>query len=429
MKITDIRAIQILDSRGNPTLKVSASVDDVWGDFSVPSGASTGVHEALELRDGKKAYNGLSVGKALLSVSSELREALLGQEPTNISQLDQQMIQLDGTKNKSRLGANAILGVSGAVCVATANALGIPLYQYLRESYEGDGHWQPELGIGKNSYIMPKMYFNIVNGGEHAANNIDIQETMIVPQKATVEENVRIATEVYHALKNLLKSQSLSTGLGDEGGFAPNLESNTKALDLVVSAIEKAGYKPGKDVAIALDVAASELYSEKDDQKYVLSSENIGLSSTQMVSWYRELAGIYPIISIEDGLAEDDWEGWKLMTDRIGKTVQLVGDDLFVTNPDRIQEGIEKGAANAVLIKVNQIGSISETFEAIKLAVRNNYKCMVSHRSGETADTFIADLVVATGVGQIKSGAPARGERTAKYNRLLEIEQELLKKA
>ncbi len=425
MKITDISAIQILDSRGNPTLRVTVAVDNVWGDFSVPSGASTGIHEALELRDGGKAYNGLGVTKALGNVLGPIREAILGIDPTNLAALDAKMIELDGTKNKSKLGANAILGVSGATTRATAKALGLPLYQYLRELYENDGHFQPELKLSKTAYVLPKMYFNIMNGGAHAANNIDIQETMIVPQKDCVAENVQIASEVYQSLKGVLKSRNLSTGLGDEGGFAPDLESNTKAIELILEAIDKAGYKAGKDVALALDVAASEIYDPEKDNKYILGSEGIGLSSMQMCSWYKELIATYPIISIEDGLAQDDWEGWVQMTDRIGGQVQLVGDDLFVTNVKRIQQGIDNKAANSVLIKVNQIGSISETFAAIKLATRNGYKCMISHRSGETEDSFIADLVVATGVGQIKSGAPARGERTAKYNRLLAIEQEI----
>lgn len=416
MKITDLSAIQILDSRGNPTIKVTATVDGHTGSFAVPSGASTGVHEALELRDGGKDYNGLGVTKAVANVVGPIREAMLGMDPTNQIAVDKLLLSLDGTKNKSKLGANAILGVSGAVARATAAALGVPLYQYLRELYDG---------TKRGPYALPKMYFNIINGGAHAANNVDIQETMIVPQKDSVADNLRIASEVYHSLKSLLSSLNLSTGLGDEGGFAPNLESNTKALDLVVEAIKKAGYKPGKDVAIALDIAASELYRPASDNKYVLASEGVALTSQQLGSWYSELVTNYPIISVEDGLAQDDWEGWIHLTKRMGDSVQLVGDDLFVTNVARIQQGIDNHAANAVLIKVNQIGTISETLDAIRLAVKNNYKCMISHRSGETEDSFIADLAVATGVGQIKSGAPARGERTAKYDRLVEIEKEI----
>lgn len=421
MKLTDFTAIQILDSRGNPTIKVTAYVDGVPGSFSVPSGASTGVHEALELRDGGKAFKGLGVTKAVGNVSGPIREALLGADPTNQTAIDELLISLDGTKNKSKLGANAILGVSGAVVRATAAALGLPLYTYLRELYENEGRMKPGSKISRRGYTLPTMFFNVINGGAHAANNVDIQETMIVPQRSTVAENLRIASEVYHSIKAVLSSQGLATGLGDEGGFAPNLESNTKALDVIVEAITKAGYKPGKDVSLALDIAASEIFR---NEKYILGSEGIALSSQQIGSWYRELVETYPIISLEDGLAEDDWEGWKHLTTRLGSTMQLVGDDLFVTNVSRIQQGIDNGAGNAVLIKLNQIGTISETMEAIKLATKNGYNCMISHRSGETDDSFIADLVVATGVGQIKAGAPARGERTAKYNRLIEIEAE-----
>jgi len=422
MKVTDLSAVQILDSRGNPTIKVTAYVDGVAGTFAVPSGASTGVHEALELRDGGKDFGGLGVTGAVANVVGPIRDALIGKNPTNLASIDKLLIELDGTKNKSKLGANAILGTSGAVVRATAAALGLPLYAYLRELFENDGVYKSGQKLSRNAYIMPKMYFNIINGGAHAANNVDIQETMIVPQKSSVTENLQIASEVYHSLKEVLTGMDLSTGLGDEGGFAPNLESNTKALDIIIDAIQKAGYKPGRDVCIALDIAASELYR---GDKYVLTSEGIGLSAQQIGSWYKELIEKYPIISIEDGLAEDDWEGWSHLTARIGGSVQLVGDDLFVTNVSRIQQGIDNKAANAVLIKVNQIGTITETFDAIHLAVGNGYKCMISHRSGETEDSFIADLVVATGVGQIKSGAPARGERTAKYDRLVEIEKEL----
>ena len=424
MKITDVSALQILDSRGNPTVKVTVAVDGVRGSFSVPSGASTGTHEALELRDGGKVYGGLGVTKAVANVVGPIRDALIGKDPTDLATIDKLLIDLDGTKNKSKLGANAILGVSGAVCRATAAALKVPLYQYLRQLFENMACYRSDLRI-PSRYVMPKMYFNIVNGGAHAANNVDIQETMIVPQAATVVENLQIASEVYHSLKKVLTGSKLSTGLGDEGGFAPDLESNTKALDLIIEAIEKAGYKPGKDVAIALDIAASEIYHSDRDSKYVLTGEGIALSAQQLVSWYKELIATYPIVSIEDGLDEDDWEGWIQMTNRLGDTAQLVGDDLFVTNTVRIQQGIDNKVANAVLIKINQIGTITETFEAIQLAQKNGYKCMISHRSGETEDSFIADLVVATGVGQIKSGAPARGERTAKYNRLAEIEKEL----
>ncbi len=429
MKITDISAIQILDSRGNPTLKVRVYLGDVCGEFSVPSGASTGVHEALELRDGTKKYDGLGVEKALANVVGPIRESLVGMDAANQSEIDHTLLKLDGTPNKSSLGANAILGVSAATAVAMSKRLGIPLYRYLNDLFENEGHWQPELALVAKDFVLPKMYFNVLNGGQHADNNVDIQESMIVPLRKTVAENLEVASRVYHSLKKLLASRNLSVSLGDEGGFAPNLESNTKSLDLLVEAITLAGYKPGKDVSLALDIAASEIYDPEKDSKYILSSENIGLSAQQMVAWYRELITNYPIISIEDGLAEDDWEGWTLLTEKIGRKVQLVGDDLFVTNAERIAMGIKAKAANAVLIKLNQIGTLTETFAAIRLALDNKYKCMISHRSGETTDTFIADLVVATGTGEIKSGAPARGERVAKYNRLVEIEEELAQRS
>lgn len=422
LKITDLKALQILDSRGNPTIKAFVKVNDFWGDFSVPSGASTGIHEALELRDGGKEYNGLGVSKAILNIEEKIKPKILGENPLDQKRIDQIMIDLDGTENKSNLGANAILAVSGAVTRAAAKALNIPLYEYLRNIFENDKYIANKKF---EKYVLPDLYMNIINGGAHAANNVDIQETMIVPKAKTITEKIQIGTEVYHALKEVLKSRKLSTSLGDEGGFAPDLESNTKAIEIILEAIEKSGYKAGKDVNLALDIAASELFDPNKDEKYILTSENVGLSSTQMSSWYKELISNYPIVSIEDGLAQDDWEGWRALTERIGKQVQLVGDDLFVTNPDRINLGIKTYAANAVLIKINQIGTISETFEAIRLANSKKYKCMISHRSGETDDSYIADLVVATGSGQIKAGAPARGERTAKYNRLIEIEKEI----
>jgi enolase len=425
MKIQDIKALQILDSRGNPTLKVSVKVDDNWDSFSVPSGASTGTFEALELRDGNKAFNGLGVTQAIKHVETTIKDKLVGLDSTKQAQIDQILIELDGTPNKAKLGANAILGVSGAVAKAAARNLNLPLYAYLRVLFENDGNWQPNLKQTKNGYTMPRMFFNVLNGGKHADNNLDIQETMIVPMKDSVSHNVQIASEVYHKLKEVIEAKGLSTGLGDEGGFAPSLDSNTKALELLMEAINGAGYKPGKDVSLALDVAASEIYDPESVDKYFLASENVSLSAMQLVSLYRDLAETYPIISVEDGLSEEDWEGWEMMTKRIGDKVQLIGDDIFVTNVERIKKGISLGVANSVLIKLNQIGTLTETFEAIKLAHKNKYKVMVSHRSGETADSFIADLVVATGAGQIKSGAPARGERTAKYNRLIEIEKEL----
>ena len=426
MKIRDIKALQILDSRGNPTLRVFVNVEETWGVFSVPSGASTGTFEAHELRDGGKAYHGLGVEKAITNVDTKIKEALIGQDILNQSKIDKILIELDGTKNKTNLGANAILGVSGATTRAAAQLLGLPLYRYLRDIFEQDGRWQPGLQISGDGFILPKMYFNILNGGKHADNNVDIQETMIMPNDESVAKNVKIASEVYMILKEIIKSKQLNVSLGDEGGYAPDLESNTKALDLILEAISKGGYKPGKDIFLALDVAASELYKNGNDEKYILGSDNIALTSVQLTSLYKDLIANYPIVSIEDGLAEEDWEGWKMMTERIGNIVQLVGDDLFVTNVERIQKGIDLKIANSVLIKMNQIGTITETFEAIKLARSNGYKIFVSHRSGETEDYYIADLVVGTGAGQIKAGAPARGERTSKYNRLLEIEREII---
>lgn len=423
MKITDLSAIQILDSRGNPTIKVNVCIDNEhWGDFSVPSGVSAGVHEALELRDGGEPFDGLGVTKAIANVQGPIRDAIIGQDPTNQAAIDRLLSELDGTKNKSKLGANAILGVSGAVTRSAALALGMPLYAYLRELFENEGRFQAGSQPSTLKYILPKMFVNSLEGGRHAENNVDIQENMIVPQMELMSDNIRVASEVYHSLKKFLEKHYENFGLGDEGGFSPSLESNTKALDCLVEAIKGAGYIPGKDVCLALDVAASEIYR---NGKYVLASEKIGLTSGQMTSWYKELIAEYPIVSIEDGLAEDDWEGWIHMTSRIGNQVQLVGDDLFVTNVTRIQKGIDNKVANSVLIKINQIGSISETFDAIRLATKNGYKCMISHRGGETADSFIADLVIATGVSQLKAGAPARGERVAKYDRLLEIEKEL----
>ncbi|MDD5693051.1 MAG: phosphopyruvate hydratase [Patescibacteria group bacterium] len=425
MKIEDIKAIQILDSRGNPTLRVSVKADQKWGDFSVPSGASTGTFEAHELRDGGKAYHGLGVEKAIKHIDNEIKEALVGQDVFDQKNIDRILTELDGTENKSKLGANAILGVSGASTRLASKMLNLPLYKYIRAIFEQDGKWQPDLKLSENNFVMPKMFFNILNGGKHADNNVDIQETMIMPNRDSVAENVKIAAEVYMTLKEIIKSKQLNVSLGDEGGFAPDLESNNKALDLVLEAIVGSGYKPGEDVYLALDVAANELYKDDSDEKYVLNGDSVSLSAVQLVSLYKEFLATYPIISIEDGLAEEDWDGWKMMSERIGDKVQLVGDDLFVTNVTRIQKGIDLNAANSVLIKMNQIGTITETFDAIKLARANGYKVFVSHRSGETEDSYIADLVVGTGAGQIKAGAPARGERTSKYNRLLEIEKEL----
>lgn len=422
MKIEDLKAIQILDSRGNPTIKVSACVSGVWADFSVPSGASTGAHEALELRDGGSEYNGLGVEKAIRNVLGPIKEKIVGLEAENQKVLDEIMIALDGTPNKGKLGANAILGVSGAVTRATAEAHNVPLYQYLRSVFENGGMYEAE-NYPADSYVMPRLFMNIINGGAHADNNIDIQETMIVPRAKTVSGSVEISEGIYHSLKNVIAKRGLSTGLGDEGGFAPDLESNEEAMALIAESVKNANFKLGDDAELALDIAASELYNE--DGTYRLGKNNI--SADELIEYYKKLIAEYPIISIEDGMAEDDWANWQKITSELGEKIQLVGDDLFVTNPKRIAEGIEKKAANAVLIKINQIGTITETMEAIKLAHDNEYHCMISHRSGETDDSYIADLVVATGVGQIKAGAPARGERTAKYNRLIEIEAELLK--
>jgi enolase len=420
MQIRKINALQILDSRGNPTIKAYITIGEATGSFSVPSGASTGVHEALELRDGGKEFRGLGVKKALKNIELIAKE-IEGKEFIGQKDFDKFLIDLDGTENKSKLGANAILALSGAFARAAAEYNGVALYEYIAAIYENNGVYKK----GKRKYILPELFLNIINGGKHAENNIDFQETMIVPKAKTAAERVRIAAEVYGALKEVLKSKKLATGLGDEGGFAPNLESNTKALELILEATANAGYRPGKDVALALDVASSSFYEPEKDNKYILNGENIALSAQQMTSFYRELISNYPIVSIEDGLAEDDWENWSLMTEKIGKQVELVGDDLFVTNIARIERGVKARAGNAVLVKMNQIGTVWETLEAIKLAKNSKFKTMISHRSGETDDSFIADLAVGTSAGQIKAGAPARGERTAKYNRLVEIEKEI----
>lgn len=411
VEISSVFAREILDSRGNPTVEVEVTVDDdVVGRASVPSGASTGSREALELRDEEPArYNGKGVQKAVRHVNEVLGPAVEGLDPTDQRVVDTVLLERDGTPSKRSLGANAILGVSMATARAAAAVVGVPLYRYLG-------------GVGARTIPTPML--NIVNGGAHADNNIDIQEFMVVPAGlASVAEAVRASAEVYHALKKVMKAKGLATGVGDEGGFAPNLRSNREALDLILEAIEKAGYRAGEDVSLAIDVAASEL---KEDDGYHLRGEGKVLSAEQMVTFYDELLTAYPmIVSIEDGLAEGDWEGWKLLTDRLGARVQIVGDDLFVTNPEIIQEGIDKGVANAVLIKLNQIGTVSETLDAIQLAQGSGYNTVISHRSGETEDTFIADLAVGSGAGQIKTGAPARGERVAKYNQLMRIEEEL----
>ena len=412
--ITEVYAREILDSRGNPTVEVEVILEDgAVGRAAVPSGASTGVHEAVELRDGDKdRYLGKGVTKAVDNVNDIIAEALIGLEATRQTEIDELLVRLDGTPNKGRLGANAILGVSMAVARAAASSVGLPLYLYLG-------------GVAAKELPVPMM--NILNGGEHADNNVDIQEFMIMPVGAkSFSEALRMNAEIYHNLKALLKEKGLSTALGDEGGFAPNLNNNAEAIEVILEAVVKAGYKPEEDIVIALDVASSEMYK---DGKYHLEGEGVVKTSEEMVDYLADLCEKYPIISIEDGLAEDDWAGWKLLTKKIGKKVQLVGDDLFVTNEERLVQGINKGVANAILIKVNQIGTLTETFNAIEIAKRAGYTCIISHRSGETEDTTLADIAVAVNAGQIKTGAPARTDRVAKYNQLLRIEEDLGKAA
>jgi len=413
-KIKTITAREILDSRGNPTVEVDVILDNnIMGRAAVPSGASTGSKEAVELRDGdKKRYLGKGVLKAVENVNKVIAPELVGKNPEDQSTIDDRMIKLDGTENKGKLGANAILGVSIAVAKAAAQSRGLSVFRYLG---------------GEAAHRLPIPFFNILNGGKHADNNVDIQEFMISPIGAkSFSEALRMAAETYHTLKSVLKSKSLSTAVGDEGGFAPNLASNEEAIQIIMVAIEKAGYKPGKDISIVLDPAASEFFQ---DGKYVLKADNSKLTSKEMVGYYANLISKYPIISIEDGLAEDDWDGWKIMTDELGKKIQLTGDDIFVTNPKILAEGINKGIANSVLIKLNQIGTLSETLKTVEMAKTAGYTCMFSHRSGETEDSFLADIAVATNAGQLKTGAPARSERLAKYNQLLRIEEELGSKA
>ena len=410
LEITEVVARQILDSRCFPTVEVEVYLEDgSMGRAAVPSGASTGMYEAVELRDGdKEFYQGKSVLKAVKNVNEIIAEKLVGCNVFNQTAIDKMLIELDGTDNKGKLGANAILGVSLAVAKAAANALDIPLYRYIG---------------GVNAKVLPVPMMNILNGGSHADNSVDLQEFMIMPAGADTFNNaLRMCSDVYHTLKGILNSKGYSTGVGDEGGFAPDLKSNKEALDVLVEAIEKAGYKPGVDMFIAIDAASSEYYK---DGKYVLEHEGKTFTSAEMVDFLEEWVNKYPIISIEDGLAEEDWDGWKILTERLGKKVQLVGDDLFVTNTKRLENGIEKGVANAILIKLNQIGTLTETLNAIEMANRAGYTAVVSHRSGETEDTTIADLVVAVNAGQIKTGAPARSERVAKYNQLLRVEDDL----
>ena len=414
--IEEILAREILDSRGNPTLEVDCVLDSgAGGRAAVPSGASTGAREALELRDGGKRYGGKGVLEAVANVREQIALELAGCDARDPALVDRTMRELDGTDNKGRLGANAILGVSLAVAKAAAEAAGLPFYAYLG---------------GPAATVLPVPMLNVLNGGAHADNSVDVQEFMIVPVGFDrFSEALRAGVEVYHTLKGVLKAKGMVTAVGDEGGFAPNLSSNREALDLLTAAISKAGYKPGRDVALALDVAASELVESRRGKKvrsYALAGEGRkGLSSGDLVEYYAELVEAYPLVSLEDGLAEDDWEGWKVLTERLGGRVQLVGDDLFVTNPAILAEGIAEGIANALLVKLNQIGTLTETLAAVELAKTNGYANVISHRSGETRDTTIADLAVATRAGQIKTGAPCRSDRVAKYNRLLRIEEEL----
>ncbi len=408
--ISDVYAREVLDSRGNPTVEVEVLLESgATGRAIVPSGASTGAHEAVELRDGDKdRFLGKGVLTAVENVNDVIAPEVVGMDALDQVGIDEFLIQLDGTPNKEKLGANAILGVSMAVARAAAEAVQVPLYAYLG---------------GFNAKTLPVPMMNILNGGQHADNNVDIQEFMVMPTGAeNFREGLRMGAEIFHNLKAVLKSKGLNTAVGDEGGFAPNLSSNEEAITTIIEAIEKAGYKPGEDVYLALDVAATEIYK---DGKYDLEGEGVVKTTDEMIDFYEELVNKYPIISIEDGLAEDDWDGWKRLTDRLGKKVQLVGDDLFVTNTERLQKGIEMGVANSILIKVNQIGTLTETFDAIEMAKRAGYTAVVSHRSGETEDTTIADIVVAVNAGQIKTGAPSRTDRVAKYNQLLRIDDEL----
>ena len=408
--IDDVVASEVMDSRGNPTVRATVRLSDgTTASAIVPSGASTGKREALELRDGGERYMGKGVLQACENVNTEIADTLVGLSPYNQAEIDLVMKQLDGTDNYGNLGANAVLGVSMAVARAAAQSLGIPLYRYLG---------------GANAVTMPVPMLNIINGGEHANNSVDFQEYMIMPIGfEKFSDGLRASAEVYHNLKKVIDEMGESTAVGDEGGFAPNLKSNEEPIQVIIKAIERAGYKPGEQIAVALDVAASEIVN--DAGKYVLSSENRELTSSELIAYYADMCAKYPIVSIEDGLSEDDWDGWKELTEVLGDKVQLVGDDLFVTNVVILAEGIEKNIANSILIKPNQIGSVSETMQTVRLAQRSGYTCVMSHRSGESEDTFIADFAVALNTGEIKTGSTARSDRIAKYNRLLEIEEEL----
>lgn len=410
--ILDIRAREVLDSRGNPTIEVEVVTENgIVGRAMVPSGASTGLHEALELRDGDSSrFGGKGVQTAVQNVIDEIAPELIGWPVDCQTEIDNFLIEFDGTKSKEKFGANAILGVSLAVARAAANELGLPLYKYIG---------------GVNSKVLPVPMMNILNGGAHADNNVDIQEFMIIPTGAICfSEALRMGAEVYHALKIVLKDKGLSSGIGDEGGFAPNLKSNEEAIQVIIEAIAKAGYKAGQDINLGIDAASTEFFDEKTN-RYILKGESKSLTSKEMVEYYEDLVSRYPLISIEDGLAEDDWDGWKILTERLGKKVQLVGDDLFVTNTERLKRGIDENISNSILIKLNQIGTLTETIDAVEMAKEAGYTAVISHRSGETEDSFIADLSVALNVGQIKTGAPARTDRVAKYNQLLRIEEEL----
>jgi enolase len=407
--IEDVAGREILDSRGNPTVEVEVElISGARGRAAVPSGASTGAHEAVELRDGDDRYGGKGVRRAVEHVNGEIRDAVIGLDGADQRSVDAELCALDGTENKSRLGANAILGVSLATAKAVADEAALPLYRYVG---------------GTNAYVLPVPLMNVVNGGAHADTNVDLQEFMLAPVGAvSFAEALRWGTETYHALHALLKERGLATGLGDEGGFAPDLPSNEEACKLLLAAIERAGYRPGEEIALALDTASSEFF---DNGQYVLSGEGRKFTSAEFADYLADLAARYPIVSIEDGMAEDDWDGWAILTEKVGSRVQLVGDDLFVTDSERLGRGIELGVANSILVKVNQIGTLSETLDTVQLASRAGYTSVMSHRSGETEDATIADLAVATNCGQIKSGAPARSDRVAKYNQLLRIEESL----
>ncbi len=409
-EIFDVHAREVLDSRGNPTVEVEVELESgVIGRAIVPSGASTGAHEAVELRDGDKSrFQGKGVQQAVHNVIETIGPELIGEDANDLIAIDQTLIELDGTENKGKLGANAILGVSMAVAKAAAADLGVPLYSYLGGFY---------------ARVLPTPMMNILNGGKHADNTVDIQEFMVVPHGApTFKEAVRMGAEVFHSLKSVLHSKGMATTVGDEGGFAPNLKTNEEAISIIVEAIEKAGYKPGSDASIALDIASTELY---DNGKYNFAGEGVVRTADELIQYYEGLLGRYPIISIEDGLAEDDWEGWANLTRALGSRVQLVGDDLFVTNTERLKRGIQSSVGNSILVKVNQIGTLTETFACIDLAKRAGYTSIISHRSGETEDVTIADIAVATNAGQIKTGAPSRTDRVAKYNQLMRIEEAL----